>query len=169
MKLNVFSHVHQRFEFCPRSQWGRDRPEAPAGVSGSWDSADTVSCVSSEHPHLPRSVRSPPAVPPGAPAARPSVLSHRTALGNQPDGKVLSWAVPCPRRGLKAFTTDHTHCVQASESRAGTGPRREPQGQTSGFRTHPGQCLASGEAAARGASCPDFLAGQTTTAASHDT
>lgn len=72
-------------------------------------------------------------------------------MGNQPDGKVLSRAGPRPWQGLKAFNTDHTHCVQAPESGAGAGPWLEPQGQASGFRTHPGQCLASGEAAARGA------------------
>lgn len=101
--------------------------------------SDTVSCVSSEHPRLLRWVPSPPEAarvpargPPGAPAAQPSVLSHGTALGNQPDGKVLSRAGPRPWRGLQAFNTDHTHRAQAPESGAGQdlswSPRDRPPG-----------------------------------------
>ena len=58
--------------------------------------------------------------------------------------------------------------MQAPESRAGTGRWLEPEEQTSRLRTHPGRCLPSGEAVAREASGPDFLAGRTTTTASHD-
>lgn len=164
MKSKVFSHVHQQFEFLSTVTVRKGLSRGSCWSLWLTGLSDTVSCVSSEHPRPLRWVPGLPAEaaqgprlcpPRGSRSPAPS-LSHGTALGNQPDGKVLSRAGPRPWRGLKPLIPPHPPCAKHQNLEQGR-TQLEPQGQASVSRTHPGQCLGIRRGCGRGAGCPDFL------------